>query len=578
MGKPYTVTLEFARTESGGEEFVRPRSSETYLLRAPDGTYKEATLPWGELLRDLAELRGRLHDTDLLVRLGKRLRAFLELTAWPQHAAAIKEKLDNESDGEVLVTLRSAAAELYYLPWELLLLPDDSLLGTRGGALIRHEYPGTEPRPARVLERDRVVFAWSDAVDDVKHEQHLEHLRALFTAERREFTEVAHASGEDIRAALERARASDKPASVLHILCHGAPKGGLGLRAPAAKPGERSPHVYDGPELARLLRPYADTLRLVVLSACESGDMGEFGNHLGSVALALHRAGIAAVISARYPLSIAASITFARSLYESLLRDVSSLEKAFRTARERCAALHPDTRDDLGFQLWACAAAGNDTHPIVRRPYRGLEVSEARHQHLFFGRDDEVEEGVREVLLNKPGLPIAGISQYHESDGDYPPIRPNQRPVGHRWPIQIDAYQDFLREKASKVLRGIGMPVSTMYDHRASQYGELFLIGVHPDERARVKQEVEKIGVKVHFADDWGAMEEIVEMIRRRFSLEPEEVDVFCAQFSSMKAHEIATYLGLSHERTARHIRRLCYAFQVEHSDEIPNKAINTGY
>ena len=63
--------------------------------------------------------------------------------------------------------------------------------------------------------------------------------------------------------------------------------------------------IIDAARLRQLLSPYAAMLRLVVLCACDSGNSGAFGNQLGSVAQTLHRAGIAAVVASRYPLSVA---------------------------------------------------------------------------------------------------------------------------------------------------------------------------------------------------------------------------------------------------------------------------------
>ena len=57
------------------------------------------------------------------------------------------------------------------------------------------------------------------------------------------------------------------------------------------------------------------------------------GNQLGSVAQALHRAGIATVLASRYPLSVAGSSELTRVLYQRLLVGLDSFEAAVLRAR-----------------------------------------------------------------------------------------------------------------------------------------------------------------------------------------------------------------------------------------------------
>ncbi len=60
-------------------------------------------------------------------------------------------------------------------------------------------------------------------------------------------------------------------------------------------------------------------VRLVVLSACDSGNLGALGNQLGSIAQTLHRCGFQSVIASRFPLSVAGSIALTESFYGTLL-------------------------------------------------------------------------------------------------------------------------------------------------------------------------------------------------------------------------------------------------------------------
>ncbi len=93
-------------------------------------------------------------------------------------------------------------------------------------------------------------------------------------------------------------------------------------------------------------------VRLVVLAACDSGNSGELGNQLGSVAQALHRAGLAAVLASRYPLSIDGSVRLTQVLYHELFSANGSLEQAVLQAR-RSLARDASQIDWVSLQLYS---------------------------------------------------------------------------------------------------------------------------------------------------------------------------------------------------------------------------------
>lgn len=162
-------------------------------------------------------------------------------------------------------------------------------------------------------------------------------------------------------------------------------------------------------------------VRLVVLSACDSGSLGALGNQLGSIAQALHCCGFAAVMAASSPLSVRGSLTFTSSFYDELLRVPASLETAFLTARKRMAHSEAEQPragrplDWANLQLYARHEDGDDTRPIVLRPFRGLLAFWPQHRRFFFGREREVQElrGGLQTLIEqqKPRfLIVAGAS------------------------------------------------------------------------------------------------------------------------------------------------------------------------
>ena len=148
---------------------------------------------------------------------------------------------------------------------------------------------------------------------------------------------VTNASCGRLAAALESARKSGDPVAVLQLLCHGGAAGSsFGLVLDREDAADES-GVVDAARLRQLLAPYAKTLRLVVLCACDSGNPGVLGNQLGSVAQTLHRVGIPSVIASRFPLSVSGSIRLTEVLYHQLLAETQSLEASLLAVRRRLA-------------------------------------------------------------------------------------------------------------------------------------------------------------------------------------------------------------------------------------------------
>lgn len=143
---------------------------------------------------------------------------------------------------------------------------------------------------------------------------------------------LAQASLAGLAERLEAAEKAGTEVAVLHLLCHGGRVGssfGLGLD------GEGGAVMLDAAQVRKQLAPFAHRVRLVVLSACDSGHPGPLGSQLGSVAQQLHRSGFQAVIASRYPLSVAGSIQLTETLYHQLLSGQASLEDAFLAVRKR---------------------------------------------------------------------------------------------------------------------------------------------------------------------------------------------------------------------------------------------------
>lgn len=418
------LELEFARAEQAGDPFGFRFAQQDYLVRSLGGGFASAHLVWNEsLLADLEAVRRPGRDPEIVQRLGEALRHFLSTAGWAEHEAEILDAVQQKR--RVIITIRSAAAELYALPWEFLALKrTGQLLGELPWVLLRYEWPETHTAPLREAPiagaETRILLAWSAAGGAVPAAEHIAAVEQAEESRSRTFERerdvLAHASCGRLVARLQAAIKEDRPIAVLHVLCHGAAAAGgtsFGIVFDAEEPGAGAV-VVDAARLRQLLSPFAEMVRLVLLCVCDSGNSGALGSTLGSIAQTLHRIGIAAVVASRYPLSVPGSIKLAETLYGELLGRPASLESALLPARARLAE-QVDTLDWAGLQLYARAADGDDTRPLVVRPYRGLLVFQPEHHRFFFGRDKEIEQ-IQTLLLSqrKAGLPrlcvVAGAS------------------------------------------------------------------------------------------------------------------------------------------------------------------------
>lgn len=360
------------------------------------GTYLENELPWSPRVRDaLQGLNPGDRNSENAQYLGDLLRAFLTPLGWDADERELKQAL--KAGREVHLTLRFAAAELYVLPWELLTLGSSRRhLGAVRGVHLRYEAPRDEEPsdtpPVPRGEGGRLLFAWSAPTRPVPIEAHLGAIQQACRVSSYPFDAREDVLGNVSVAGLERAlKESRKPVEILHVLCHGGPRGSVyGLLWSPADPSA-DPELIDAASLRELLAPYAGSLRLVVLCACTSGDAGALVSHLGGLAQGLHAIGIRAVIASRLPLSVEGSNVLAKTLYEHLLVRHASLQQALAASRE---ALKPLTRtmDWATLQLYAHPDEPLHQFPFVFRPYQGLLSFGEEHRAFFFGRATQKRE------------------------------------------------------------------------------------------------------------------------------------------------------------------------------------------
>jgi len=399
--EPLRVLMQFLRAREAGDPFAFRFESQDYILPTEAGDSPTARFDWTEeVMSDLQAVRLPGRDPAIVQRLGGRLRRFVSEAGWQLHEQRIAEALDEGRP--VLLTIRSSAAELYSLPWELLPLKSGQFIGEVDGLLIRFEWPDSPSRPEQPQPRTeggRILVAWSAAAGGVPAAEHLDAIATACTAGMHPWDEeadvLANASLERIVERLEDAQQTGPPIHVLHVLCHGAAVGStFGL----CLDGEDGPTAVNAAQLRQALSPFAKMVRLIVLSACDSGNAGAMGSELGSVAQTLHRCGFQSVVASRYPLTVSGSCTLTKTLYSKLLSVPTSLESAFLAARKRLALSESGLSADrsqldwASVQLYARRADGDDTRPILFRPFRGLLAFQPEHRRFFFGRDKEIQE------------------------------------------------------------------------------------------------------------------------------------------------------------------------------------------
>lgn len=371
MSEPLSLVFEFARTDTPEDPYGFRFKPQDYTLRTAHGGRKRLHLAWSnEFQGDLDALHTPSCDPAVVQRVGRALGNFLEPSGWTWHAQAIAAAVQRSSP--VLLTVRSAAAELYTLPWELLPLETTGqCIGELPGLLIRYEWPETHSVPlkrTRDANRRRLLVAWSAAAGEVPASEHVDAIgtacRAAGWDWKPDRDVIQHASVGKLADALDQANSDGIPVAALHLLCHAGRAGrtwGLMLNG---EDTDEDGVAVDSWRLRQLLAPHADTLRLVVLAACGSA----YGREFDSVAQALHRAGIQSVVASRFPLSVQGAIRVAQTLYDAALAQQATLEDAFLLTRKQLAR-DAVRLDWAGLQLYARGADGHQTHPFrVSRP------------------------------------------------------------------------------------------------------------------------------------------------------------------------------------------------------------------
>ena len=393
------IEIELSRSAAGSEPQTATFETQTYELRSSGGSRATVEVPWSNgLLTDLAVLATDDPDPAVVQRLGDRLAAILAPAGWAVHEAAVRDAV--ALGRPVHLTFRFAAAELYALPWELLTLQGSGQhIGELAGVLLQYTWPDAQTTPGKNVGH-RLLFAWSAAGGPVPAARQIEAvqgaLREANLAWNPGVDVLPEASPEALVEALERASQEGRPYSALHLLAHGVTTGratALALTDPLAP----EPVLVHGAHLRRFLGPYTASLRLVVLSACQSGDATP-NHHAGGIAQYVHRAGVQAVIASRNPLTARGSVQLTQQLYQRLFAEAQPIGAALcgaRTAMAKGALCF----DWAALQLYARPEDGAARWPLALPAGPGPKPFRRAHRRAFVGRSPvELVKALRAAL------------------------------------------------------------------------------------------------------------------------------------------------------------------------------------
>lgn len=297
-----SIAVEYLRF---GDDIGIARLSEQYLRTVQSGGVKTVRLELTQnKLQDAMRFldyvnyrRGnanavRENAEDVLRQLLPRLKAFMP-------------DLQRKNDGDLIqVEIVTQALELAQLPFEVLEEEDDDLIVTRRIRL---------PWPLPPVSRDvapRVLFAWAEPRGmKVPHKRHRELLEAFLGDWPGSLVEIENASLDALR---DRIHSEKAGFTHIYVLAHG-----VGPPTEATRfdlDAEPAPSTYlglqDGNDFCRcspkdlegLFRSETRRPTAFILATCDSGEVNSIQTG-GTLAHALHRAGVPVVVASQFELT-----------------------------------------------------------------------------------------------------------------------------------------------------------------------------------------------------------------------------------------------------------------------------------
>ncbi|MBG0853006.1 CHAT domain-containing protein [Streptomyces spinoverrucosus] len=476
--------------------------------------------------------------------------------------------------GQVRMVLRVQPPELARLPWEFLYDTAEDTYVCLEVPLVRHPQVARPVEPLVVTPPLRILGMVARPEDQeplaVRAEQQRlrDALSDLLAEGRVELGWVGGQTWRDLRNAVRRdARSAVRGATssagsrtewhILHFIGHGgydsvAQEGTLAL---AGEHGETYP--LGAGQLAMLLAGHP-SLRLAVLNACETGRADGL-NPFSSVAGALMRKGLPAVLAMQYEVSEDAALECAHAFYDSLARQLP-IDVAVMEARQAMTLARPGTLEwgtpvlylrslDGGGHLFDFAGTADPAPPEPRpvpgpagaEPKEGEEISlEELYAEglaaLYTDRWREAVEAFRAVL--------ARDSDYRDCRAKLAQARHGQRlaslyaaataaAAARDWDQAVDHL-----EAIAAVEPGYGDSAALLEQARAER------------DRARLRAEI----VTLHRSGRWQAVLAVAERLRHPAVPDPEVAAMADAAREALAAADRAQTLAARYREALDHM------------------------
>jgi CHAT domain len=397
-----------------------PRDEEnrlpSYTLRVFDSPVgegernEEVPIPdWDQLEKWRKSLANRNIAPQDLERFSQRLGALILPPYARQMYFASLQRLD-ETEG-LRIRLR-LLQELAFLPWEYALagLHEGEAVTENHWALdfrlsiVRHE-PVAIPAPAfRSNPKRRVIVAMASPEPYTEFQklelcgeqqaikEELREVRGLQAEYQPDFDKDGSAHGateESLRRALR------EPADVFHFSGHGLYRAVDGTSAIVLADSGNQADMLDSDELRSMLTE--GYVRLVILDACESGGRDMY-HRWSSLAMALLRGGMPAVVAMQYSVYDDLAKEFAKKLYEYLVAGLT-IDEAVTQGRRAMYRKRPQDRDWGTPVLYLRNSGGNIFPPVTDEQAR-IEAEQDSDRDMTLG--EVTVTWVRKGILANP--------------------------------------------------------------------------------------------------------------------------------------------------------------------------------
>jgi hypothetical protein len=317
------------------------------VLRAPDGGEVSAAMRLPVPVGELEVLAARVPDAVIassatvrripsseerpVQQLGGLL--FEAVLAGQGRGMLAASRHQADRDGKQLrIVLQVRPPELARLPWEFMFDSGEDDYLCLSTVLVRYPQVPAPVRPLQVSGPLRVLGMAARPSDQqvlaiAAERQRLEEaLGDLQRAGRIELDWVPGQTWRDLRTAIRRGSWN-----VLHFIGHGGFDAVVQEGTLALADDGGGTYVLGADSLAMLLRGNP-ALRLVVLNACDTGRANALDSY-SSVAGALIRRGVPAVLAMQHEITDQAALEFSRAFYEELA-DQQSVERCVMQARQ----------------------------------------------------------------------------------------------------------------------------------------------------------------------------------------------------------------------------------------------------